>query len=211
MATLLMRLAGPLQAWGTQGGFTVRETGGEPSFSALVGLLCCALGRDRTEPLDDLTRLRMGVRVEREGRLVVDYQTVMGGRGKGEVAVTRRHYLADAHFLVGLEGEDRALLERLDEALRAPRWQLFLGRRSCVPSPPVALPPGRGVRDGSLEEVLSSEPWQGREWEPRPDSLRLVLTATGPSDGVQSDRPVSFEHGRRRYGPRATVSSRAAL
>ena len=33
MSTLLMRLAGPMQSWGTQSRFTVRDTGREPSKS----------------------------------------------------------------------------------------------------------------------------------------------------------------------------------
>ena len=66
--TLLIRLAGPMQSWGTQGRFDVRDTEREPSKSGVVGLLCAALGRDRSEPLDDLASLRMGVRVGPGGR-----------------------------------------------------------------------------------------------------------------------------------------------
>ena len=39
----------------------------EPSKSGVLGLICAALGRDRSESLDDLASLRMGVRVDREG------------------------------------------------------------------------------------------------------------------------------------------------
>ena len=47
MSVLLLRLAGPMQAWGTQSRFTVRDTGLEPSKSGVIGLLCAAL---RSEP-----------------------------------------------------------------------------------------------------------------------------------------------------------------
>lgn len=78
MPTLLMRLHGPLQSWGTTSRFDERDTQLEPSKSGVVGLLCAALGRDRAEPVDDLAALRMGVRVDREGVPMRDYQTATG-------------------------------------------------------------------------------------------------------------------------------------
>ena len=40
MSTLLLRLAGPMQSWGVQSRFSVRDTGLEPSKSGVIGLLC---------------------------------------------------------------------------------------------------------------------------------------------------------------------------
>ncbi|NLO07691.1 MAG: type I-E CRISPR-associated protein Cas5/CasD, partial [candidate division WS1 bacterium] len=67
MPVLLMRLEGPMQSWGTQSRFTVRDTGREPSKSAVIGLLCAALGVDRDEDdrLADLATMRMAVRIDR--------------------------------------------------------------------------------------------------------------------------------------------------
>jgi CRISPR system Cascade subunit CasD len=76
MDTLLIRLAAPMQAWGVQSHGENRDTALEPSKSGVIGLLCAALGRDRADALDDLCALRMGVRVDREGRLQSDYQTI---------------------------------------------------------------------------------------------------------------------------------------
>ena len=39
MGTLLMRIAAPMQSWGTQSNFTVRDTGLEPSKSGIIGLI----------------------------------------------------------------------------------------------------------------------------------------------------------------------------
>lgn len=148
MATLLMRLQGPMQSWGTTSRFDERDTQLEPSKSGVLGLVCAALGRDRSEPLEDLASLRMGVRVDREGIPLRDYQTATGvlvASGKADprrTVVSPRHYLADAVFLVGLEGRDQALLERIQQALRAPFWPLCLGRKSFVPGSPVWLPEG---------------------------------------------------------------------
>ena len=47
MHTLLLRLEGPLQSWGTSSRFPQRDTGFEPSKSGVIGLLCAALGKPR--------------------------------------------------------------------------------------------------------------------------------------------------------------------
>lgn len=67
MSTLLLRLAGPMQAWGTDSKFEVRGAGREPSKSGVIGLLAAALGRSRDSDLSDLNALRFGIRVEQEG------------------------------------------------------------------------------------------------------------------------------------------------
>ena len=136
MATLLLRLAAPLQAWGADSKFETRKTNREPTKSGVIGLLAAALGlrRDESEGLARLTGLRFGVRVEREGQLLVDYHTAKTQDEKNSY-VTYRHYLQDAVFLAGLESEDAALLQQLQDALQHPAFPLYLGRRSCPPAP----------------------------------------------------------------------------
>jgi CRISPR system Cascade subunit CasD len=223
MTTLLLRLAGPMQAWGTQSRFTIRDTGREPSKSGVIGLLCAALGRPRSAPLDDLVALRMGVRVDREGVVQVDYHTAGGVHRRGErygvaisdakgrprTVVAQRYYLADADFLVGLEGDD-ALLRELDRALAAPVWPLFLGRKAFVPGVPVRLPEdpprGPGIRAEPLEVALRAYPWPEQRSEseaPPTRRLRMVLDAT-PDDSydVRQDVPVSFDSENRQFRAR---------
>ena len=47
MATLLLRLAAPLQSWGADSKFEVRKTNREPTKSGVLGLLAAALGYRR--------------------------------------------------------------------------------------------------------------------------------------------------------------------
>lgn len=136
MPTLLLRLAGPLQSWGTTSRYDERDSQLEPSKSGVLGLLCAALGRDRREPVDDLAALRMGVRVDREGVRLRDFQTVQGvlkrdGQLNKNAIISLRYYLADAVFLVGLQGENASLLQALQEALHHPVWPI-LDRKSVV-------------------------------------------------------------------------------
>jgi len=55
MPTLLLRLVGPMQSWGTTSRFDQRDTGKEPSKSGVIGLVAAALGIDR-ENWTDLNR-----------------------------------------------------------------------------------------------------------------------------------------------------------
>jgi CRISPR system Cascade subunit CasD len=137
-----------MQSWGTRSRFDERDTELEPSKSGVIGLLCAAMGIDRreTEPVLELAKCRMGVRVDREGMLRMDYLTAQ--IDKGDTTISRRYYLADAVFLVGLESPDAALLQRAHRALKDPVWPLALGRKSYVPSPGVYL------ADGLLEDEL---------------------------------------------------------
>ena len=158
MPTLLLRLAGAMQSWGTTSRFDQRDTGKEPSKSGVTGLLAAALGIDRENwaDLEPLTPLPMGVRHDRPGILKRDYQTaqqiISADHSKiHETAVTTRDYLADAVFLVGLEGADRSLMEQIHAALRDPAWPLALGRKSYVPSESIWIE--NGLQDAPLRDV----------------------------------------------------------
>ena len=196
MSVLLMRLAGPMQSWGTQSRFPVRDTGREPSKSGVVGLLCASLGRRRNEPVDDLAGLGMAVRVDREGLLARDYHTAQeqplaGGRGTDTILSTR-YYLSDAEFLVGLEG-GRPLLERLDGALRQPVWPLYLGRKSFVPGRSVALPVSlEPVRDGELLDVLKGFFWLPRRRGEEPQLPLRYVSEVRAGGEPRQDVPLSF-------------------
>lgn len=203
MNTLLIRLSAPMQSWGTQSRFTMRDTGLEPSKSGVLGLLCAALGIDREDDdgLQSLISLRMGVRVDREGLLQVDYHTaqkVLMANGKTkDTELSNRYYLANAIFLVGLESEDIALLERLQTALYRPIWSLFFGRKAFVPSEPIPLEDG--LRKGeTLEHALQTFPCL-RESEK--EKLRVVLENNNGSI-VRSDQPISFSRAGRKFAPR---------
>jgi CRISPR system Cascade subunit CasD len=195
-----------MQSWGTTSRFDERDSQLEPSKSGVLGLVCAALGRYRAEPLDDLARLKMGVRVDREGLLMRDYQTIKppyrranGGQEKKDPIVSPRYYLADATFLVGLEGEDRGLLERIHAALCAPVWPLALGRKSFPPGEPVWMVDA--LREAPLRQALLDWPRIAPvRYEHRSDPLRLVLEHE--SEGaIRLDQPVA-PFAQRRFGPR---------
>lgn len=212
MLTLLLRLAGPMQSWGTSSRFDERDTGKEPSKSGVIGLLAAALGidRDNWADLEPLTRLSMGVRHDRSGVPKRDYQTalriVAADQSKyHDTAVTTRHYLADAIFLVGLECDDRPLLTRIHAALRNPVWPLALGRKSYVPSDPIWIE--NGLVELQFREALARWPWiaSRRKWEVPPDKILVSFESDDGSGVLKMDQPLS-SFAERRFGARIVRS-----
>ena len=213
MGTLLLRFAAPLQSWGVESKFNRRGTEREPTKSGVIGLLASAMGRRRTEDIADLAALKFGVRIDQPGQLLVDYHLAVTEAARAPDAgdstknagtfQTRRHYLADAVFLVGLEGDD-AFLGELDEAVRSPVFPLYLGRRSCPPCGKISL----GIRQMPLREALVSEKWEASEWYikimkklTKKDTalLTLVCDAEGDEGFYRRDLPDSFDQAHRKY------------
>lgn len=204
MSVLLLRLAGPLQSWGEASRFTKRHTRTEPTKSGVLGLLAAAQGRRRTDPIEDLAALAFGVRVDQRGRMERDFQTAIRrrpGASPESMPLSYRYYLSDAIFLAAVEG-DEELITGLEDAVRAPRFPLYLGRRACAPVGEVSL----GVHDGPLEQVLRQAHWQASTWYRRQQGqqvhLDLLLDAAPGSPFAETARdvPLSFDPERRQYG-----------
>lgn len=207
MSVLLIRLAGPMQAWGTQSRFSHRDTGLEPSKSGVIGIVGAALGvaRHDQSSIARLAALRMAVRIDCPGSMDCDYHTAMDVRKadgskppEGQAVLSDRYFLADAEFLVGLEGE-QSFLKEIDAALREPIWPIFLGRKSFVPSKPLFVEDG--IREGELLEVMESFPIEASERKTsEADAIRLVYDVAYGKGDPRQDVPISFEP--RRFGVR---------
>jgi CRISPR system Cascade subunit CasD len=213
MPTLLLRLVGPMQSWGTTSRFDQRDTGKEPSKSGVVGLLAAALGIDRENwtDLEPITHLSMGVRHDRSGVPMRDYQTAgcaesdtiikADGSPSKDGVVSHRFYIADAAFLVALEGDNRTFLEKVHAELKNPVWPLALGRKSYLPSQPIWME--NGVHDAPLREVMARWPWIAtqRKWEELPKKLLFTSESNDGSGVLKMDQPLS-SFAERRFGTR---------
>lgn len=181
-----------MQSWGYRSRFDYRDTALEPTRSGVIGLICAAWGIARGEDISRFDAIRMGVRVDEEGRPERDYHTALdviraGGSGTDTVQ-SYRDYLADASFTVGLQSENKELLEAVAQKLRNPEWTLFLGRKAF----PLAVPPLMPAdcpKPGTLEEHLLS----GQSGKP-------VVLETPHGERTQQDWPLCF--GERRFRPR---------
>lgn len=181
MGILAFRLFGPLSAWGTsEAGEAMRPSARHPGRSAVFGLLAAALGLTRDED-EAHRRLAEGfaLTVAAHGRrtLLRDYRTVDTveppgrdrrgagfasrkealGQGRVHTMVSRRDHVQDGLWRIFLwprPGGGMAPVT-LSEALRRPRFDLYLGRRCCPP----ALPLDPKVLDArGLDEALAAYP-----------------------------------------------------
>lgn len=193
MSTLLLRLAAPLQSWGSSSKFETRTTEKMPTKSGVIGMLASALGWTRNADLTRLTALKFGVRADREGENITDFHIARTQKGKDSY-VTYRHYLSDAVFLAGVEGDEEVIKE-LEIALHNPCFPLFLGRRSCPPTLPIVI----GVRQTSLEKALREEPPICENDVPY---MRIQIETDDLGAGMMQDVPISFDPQKRVYGYR---------
>jgi len=153
-----------------------------PTLSMLVGMLANALGWDRRDGarIEALQRrVRYAARIDRQGQILIDYQTVdlsadwltpekAGWTTLGQIARRRgasgeathqrfRHYRADSVHSVALAltDETEPTLTVIERALREPARPLFIGRKCCLPAAPIV----RGVVETpSLVAALASAP-----------------------------------------------------
>lgn len=140
MKTLLLTLSGPIGGYSSAPRLQHRLTQLEPTYSAVIGMIACALGIDRGQSIEHLKTLEMRVTAISGGEKEEDFQTIRAGvtysGDQGRNVITTRHYVPDYCAEIELSGDDE-LMGAIEEALRFPRWQLYLGCRSNVIDRPV--------------------------------------------------------------------------
>ncbi len=163
MQYLLFQLQAPLAAWGDVAVGQYRGSREHPGASALIGLLGAALGVVREDEAAHAA-LRDGyafaVGVVSSGQLLRDYHTAqvpgrsdMKGRPhrtrRDELSLPRhelntilstRDYRQDGAWAIAVQAQAGAshTLPALAQALREPRFVLYLGRKCCPPAAPLA-------------------------------------------------------------------------
>jgi CRISPR system Cascade subunit CasD len=219
---LALRLEGPLQSWGFDSQYNRRNTGLMPTKSAITGMCCAALGLYRGSEeekhfLETFGTIRMTAiaiprRNDRQKELAVrrlqDYHTVQNTRRatggmNTDCVLTHRMYLTDSSFGVILEGDGK-LLSEIAAALANPRWGIWLGRKTCIPTAPVlakrvfagdsadAVSVGRAE---ALSLLIGDNPLESFTRQEEVESF---------ADGRDSlpDFPISFASEKREFAPR---------
>jgi CRISPR system Cascade subunit CasD len=137
MKTLILKTEG-LSAYGLQTFDVHRRANHFPTRSAIVGLLAAALGITRKEQqaLYELSeKITTAVQVNQAGEKMMDYHTVQNFRspdGKIQKGTkpTYREYWCDSEHTFAVSAES-SLISQLEFAVKAPKFTLFQGRKSC--------------------------------------------------------------------------------
>ncbi len=206
MTALMLRLAGPTQAWdsrrrlsdydGRRGSYA-GPADLMPTYSGVVGMLAAALGLPRDSDQSRLGGLDIIVRVDQPGRQRGEFRSSRRVDGAGKVVVQGfvEQMLDDAAFLVGI-GAPEAVLDEIEAALRRPAYPLFLGKREC----PITLPLILGRSDLPVVDAVRSWPSIASEWarderhvpavfgSPDPVVLRLRRTPRLPDPSIAARR-----------------------
>lgn len=205
---LILRLEGPMQAWGTHTFEDFRPSSLYPTRSGLLGLLGACLGLERADLAGQAslaTSVEFTVRVDaalvrsgaekpvaKPGIKLPDYHTVIEARRanraprQGETIQSWREYLYDAAFTVaiGIRPGASISLEQIADALICPCYTPSLGRRSCPPTRPLL---DRQVEAADARAALTeAEPVGG-----------LIYSETETSDQPIRVRDVPM-HGKKR-------------
>jgi len=139
---LIIKLHGPMQAWGRETFEGLRPSDLFPGRSALLGLLGACLGVERTDSEHQqslASSVAFAVRVDKQGQKMTDYHTVKNARvnyqglKSHETIQTWREYWQDAAYTVAVWSLEQAPIDlaAIQQALMKPVYTPFLGRRSC--------------------------------------------------------------------------------
>lgn len=211
---LILRLDGPMQAWGTHTFEDFRPSNLFPTCSGLLGLLGACLGIERRDHagLEQLAEsVEFAVRADRRvlrpdtekpmpktAVKLPDFHTVLAARkvdgsANKNPVVSRREYLFDAAFTVAIGAKPNASvsLDTIAAALRRPCFTPVLGRRSC----PITRP------------LLESAPIEASDAKAALDTVQPaggVIYAEGDLTSAQPmrirDVPMHGQH--RQFGTR---------
>lgn len=209
MKSILIKLAGPLQSWGTRSHFETRHTDFYPSKSAIIGMIAASLGyhRDEDDYIQKLNELDFAVRVDQQGNLLRDYHTAKKYKNDGRLDrtyVTNRYYLEDAVFLIAIGHENDEWIDQIHGALENPYYQLFMGRRSL----PLQADYIIGTSSKNVIEALCNQPWHVRNWKKEKQKKRLFIYADshllpGKEMKMNKDYVLSFSQKERRFAYRS--------
>lgn len=205
---LTFALVAPLGAMGELAVGERRGSWDRPGRSAVLGLIAACLGLDRADEAAhrDLEQgYGLAMRVERLGPVLADYHTAQVpprrrnrrfatraeelAAGDFETILSRRDYRADLVVLGALwaRGDCRWPLDALAEALGAPRFVPYFGRKAC----PLGLPmkPVLAEHDDPVA-ALAARAAEGpeRHFVSRSQAMEVVLDRADVPAGMQPSR-----------------------
>lgn len=155
MKYLLMNLEAERMSFGYNSNAGTRYTAEFPTKSALFGMICCGMGRkgELSDLFGKLRQARIETFAMTESQVETDFQTIGNGwlesgikcaefmvehKIDGNIAdcptqILDKDYLVNQRFIALLEIEDDEFAEKVAESLKHPVWQMYIGRKKCIP------------------------------------------------------------------------------
>ncbi|GFP00076.1 type I-E CRISPR-associated protein Cas5/CasD [Lactobacillus helveticus] len=213
MKTATIRLTAPLQSYGNQASFNQRTSDKYPSKSAVIGIIAAALGYRRDDArILQLNNLLFAVRIEQSGNMMTEFQTVEYQKSSTKTArkLTYREFIQDAVFMVAIGSDNDHEIEKIVSALKHPKFQLYLGRRSNPPAGPLMI---ETYDEENPLQVLEKLSWQAESWYQKrlraPKFLtRIIADAElNPENNITmiKDKVGSFNQKNRYYQYRPVI------
>lgn len=213
MKTATIRLTAPLQSYGNQASFNQRTSDNYPSKSAVIGIIAAALGYRRDDArILQLNNLLFAVRIEQSGNMMTEFQTAEYQKSSTKTArkLTYREFIQDAVFMVAIGSDNDHEIEKIVSALKHPKFQLYLGRRSNPPAGPLMI---ETYDEENPLQVLEKLSWQAESWYQKrlraPKFLtRIIADAElNPENNITmiKDKVGSFNQKNRYYQYRPVI------
>jgi CRISPR-associated protein Cas5/CasD, subtype I-E/ECOLI len=207
---LVICLRAPLASFGDNAGNVERDTSDMPTRSALIGLAAAALGIEREDAAGQAqlaNGLITAAALYERGHPLADFHTFQSlrqaGRGAAtraealrktahlETSISRRHYRTDGLWQAAYrlsEAADASLtLPSLKHAFEAPRFVLYLGRKSCPLSHP--LVPRLVVTETVVEAFRTQLDAVSATFDRRGRARLRLVSVERPEDGPASNQP----------------------
>ena len=211
---LVLWLEAPLQAWGADSKFYRRSTLDFPTKSGILGMILCGMGATGKQSymLQNFMNLQHTVFSYRKSNRVHDFipqlkdfqmvgsgydaddnwesllipKTSKGSKSVGGGAkLTYKYYLQDAYFAVIVEIPSHMIFT-VEKALTEPYYDIYLGRKSCVPT--------EFVFQGIYKSEVAAEN-KAKEIAESKDLVRMFRVLDGVHDGhIMNicDVPIEF-------------------
>lgn len=188
MKTITIKLTAPLQSYGDEASFNLRTSYAYPSKSAIIGMVAAAFGyrREETDKISQLNSLKYAVRIEQAGSMMNEFQIAEYHKNANTTSkkLTYRNFLQDAVFIAAIGGE-KSQIDKIEFALKHPKFQLYLGRRS---NPPAGLLEIETFENENPLQVLENLEWKAAKWYQKKYHQAIYHThITGDADLFDTD------------------------
>lgn len=152
MKYLSLYLSAPTMSWGTSSKFDTKATDEYPSKSAIIGMICTALGKSG-EQIDFLNQLNsecnFNVYCFSNIYYMNDFQTIGCGYDKNKYWERRmiphrmnkgsspqlinKKYLVGQKYGIIIFSENESLINEIGNGFKHPVWPIFFGRKCNIP------------------------------------------------------------------------------